>query len=108
MSTQEDTTNGNYAENAILTSMLGNHPRVKILAVLLKTGRDVNVSQIAEQAGMSRSTVYNHIDSLLDIGVIEQTRKIGGSPLYQLDEDSEPAKRLGQLEWSLLDEFSTE
>jgi len=97
-----------YAESAVLTAMLGDNPKVKILSVLLKTGRDINVSQIADQAGMSRSTVYEHIDGLQAISVVEKTREVGGSPLYQLNRDSEAAEYLGKLEWALLDEFADE
>jgi DNA-binding transcriptional ArsR family regulator len=97
-----------FAEEAALTDLLGANPKVKILAVLLSEGRDINISRIADQAGVSRSTVYDHIDDLQDLGVVEQTRTIGGSPLYQLNKDSETAKQLAQLEWSLLDEYDEE
>lgn len=97
-----------FADQTALTSLLGDHPKVKILAVLLSEGRDINVSQIAEQAGMSRSTVYKHMDDLRDLGVVEKTREIRGSPLYQMNRESETAKKLGQLEWSLLDQFEAE
>ena len=94
-----------FAEQTALTQLLGDHPKVKILVVLLSEGRDINVSRIAEQAGMSRTTVYNHIDDLRDLNVVEKTRELGGCPLYQLNRSSEVAKKLGQLEWELLDEF---
>lgn len=97
-----------YADETALTDLLGDNPKVKILAVLLSEGRDINVSRIAEQAGVSRSTVYDHIDNLQALGVVEQTRKIGGSPLYQLKKESEAAKKLAQLEWALLDEYEKE
>lgn len=94
-----------YAEQTALTKLLGDHPKVKILSSLLSEGQDINVSQIADLTGMSRSTVYNHIDELINLNVIEHTRDIGGSPLYQINRDSEPGKLLAQLEWKLLDEF---
>ena len=97
-----------FAEEAALTSLLGTHPKVKILVVLLSEGRDINVSEIAKQAGMSRSTVYNHLGALQELGVVEKTREIRGSPLYQLNRESEVAKRLGELEWTLLEEFEVE
>lgn len=103
-----DTENDSFAEQTALTDLLGNHPKVKIISVLLSEGRDINVSQIAEQAGMSRSTVYDHLDDLCEIGVVEQTRKIGGSPLYQLNRENPVSKDLGQLEWDLLDVMSEE
>jgi len=99
---------GSFAEQTALTELLGNHPKVKILAVLLSEGRDINVSQIAEQAGMSRSTVYDHIEDLQAMEVVEQTRKISGSPLYQINKDSDVAEQLHKLEWTLIDSVASE
>lgn len=94
-----------FAEQTALTSLLGDHPKVKILAVLLSEGRDINVSQIAELAGMSRSTVYDHISALQEVGVVKLTRKVGGSPLYEINEESDIAECLAKLEWVLLDYY---
>ena len=99
---------GSFAEQTALTELLGNHPKVKILAVLLSEGRDINVSQIAEQAGMSRSTVYDHIEDLQAMEVVEQTRKISGSPLYQINKHSDVAEQLHKLEWTLIDSVASE
>lgn len=97
-----------FSEQTALTQLLGNHPKVKILAALLSEGNDINVSRIAELAGMSRSTVYNHIDHLINLGVVEHTRDISGSPMYEINRDSEVAKDLAQLEWNLIDELADE
>lgn len=96
-----------FAEQAALTTLLGNHPKVKIISVLLSEGRDTNISHIAEQAGMSRSTVYKHIDDLRDLNVVEKTREISGSPLYQMNRQSDVAKKLAQTEWALVDEVAS-
>jgi len=111
MSVKHSTPNGDensYAEEAALTDLFGDHPKTKILAVLLGESRDVNITRIAEMSGMSRSTVYEYVDDLRDLGVIKQTRKVGGSPLYQLNRDSNVAKKLAQLEWDLVDVFDEE
>lgn len=96
---------GSFAEDSALTSLFGTHPKTKILAALLSESRDVNVTRIAELAGVSRSTVYDHLDDLEELRVVEQTRTVGGSPLYQINRNSDVAKKLAQLEWDLLDEF---
>lgn len=108
MSVENVTPNGNessYAEEVAFTDLFGDHPKTKILAVLLGESRDVNITRIAEMGGMSRSTVYEYVDDLLDLGVIEQTRKVGGSPLYQINRDSDVAKKLAQLEWDLVEVY---
>ena len=93
---------GAFAEQATLTSVIGTHPKAKILAVLLSEGRDISINDIAEQAGMSRSTVYDYIDDLIDFGVVVQTRKVGKSPLYEINRNSEAAKNLARFERALI------
>lgn len=103
--TSENTEDTTFAEESALTDLFGDHPKTKILAVLLSEARDVNITRIAELGGMSRSTVYKHVEDLQELGIVEQTRKIGGSPLYQLNRESDVAEKLGQLEWDLLDVY---
>lgn len=97
-----------YTDNAALVQLFGDSPKVKILAVLLQQGRDTNVSTIAEIGGMSRSSIYRYIDDLIDLGVVEKTREIGGSPLYQINKDSPVSQKLAELEWELVDEIAKE
>lgn len=98
-----------YSENTVLTDLLGDNPKVKILATLLsETDQDINVTQIAELAGVSRSTVYDHLDDLLELNVVEHTRDVGGSPMYRLNRESDVAEDLATLEWDLLSAVSSE
>ena len=90
-----------YADDAPLTVLLGNSARVQILsAFVADRGRDLSTSEIARFAGVARSTVYDHLDALLELGVVEHTRdtQAGHSPRYQLDEESEIATKLYKLE----------
>ena len=98
-----------YAENAALTKLFGTTPKVKIITALLaESDHDCNITQIAELAGIHRTTVYDHLEDLLDLGVIEETRMIGGSQLYRIDRESTVAKDVAQLEWDLLDVITEE
>ena len=106
MATSGETTsqNGSYAEGSVLTLLLGNNPKVKILASLLsENDHDINATDIARLAGVSRSTVYRHLDDLQELGVVVHTRDVGGSPMYRINRDSQVAEDLAQLEWDLLD-----
>lgn len=40
--------------------------------------------------------------------MVEQTREVSGSPLYQIDRDSPVAERLAELEYDLVDEIADE
>lgn len=93
-----------YSEETPLTILFGDGPKVRILAALLADPElDHNVTEIAEMAGVSRNTVYRHLDDLLDIGVVRKTRETGGSPRYKIDKENPAAKKLAELEWELVD-----
>lgn len=93
-----------YAEGTALTKLLGEGPKVKILAAFLaEPDLDHNVTDVARLAGVTRKTVYSHLDDLLELGVVEQTRETGGSPRYKIDTDDAAAKKLAELEWELVD-----
>lgn len=94
------------AEDTVLTDVIGNHAKVKLLVVLLSHhDRDLNPTEISRMAGIDRSTFYEHVDDLLAYGLIEQTRTVGNSPMYRIDRDSAAAEALAQMEWALLDQI---
>lgn len=77
----------------------GRPARAKILGVLVaERGRDLSKSEIARQAGIARSTLYNHLDELEILGVVTHTRTSGASERYQLNENSDVADLLYKLE----------
>ena len=90
-------------EGSVVIDVLGDHPKTRILlAVLTDPDRDYNMSEIAELADTDRSTVYRHIDDLLAIGVITQTRKVGNAPMYQLNQENGAAEAFGTFEWEVI------
>jgi predicted ArsR family transcriptional regulator len=93
-----------YAQGTVLTDLLGESAKVKIIAALLSENDvDLNATQIADLAGIHRTTVYDHLEDLQRLTVVEQTRTVGGSPMYKIDRNSDVAEGLAQLEWDLLD-----
>jgi len=92
-----------FADNAPLMNLFGTPARTPILSVFVdEKDYDLNVSEIADQAGVARSTVYTHLDDLEALGVIEATRETGNSQRYQLNTDSPIAERLTELEGLVL------
>ena len=92
-----------YAEDTPLTHLFGTPARTKIIAALLsEKGRDLNTSDIARLAGVARSTVYAHLDDLDALGIVEQTRTIGDSPMYQVDTGSELVEHIVAIEGLVL------
>lgn len=95
----EDGDLDSYAEDSPFMPLFGQPARTKILAAFVsERGRDLNVSYVAKLAGVARSTVYDHLDELRELGVVEHTRDVGGSPMYQLNENDEIAEQLVKLE----------
>lgn len=93
-----------YGEGQMITEVLGDHPKTKMLAVLLSTGQDLTITQLANQSGITRTTVYRHIDPLLKVGLIEESRTDGNSTYYQINQESDLARELARFEWELVDE----
>lgn len=92
---------GAYGEDAPLLALFGTPSRTKLISVFVaEKGRDLTVSQLARQAGVSRTTVYDHLDDLLELGVVEETRTTndGHSTLFQLNADSDIAELCYELE----------
>jgi DNA-binding transcriptional ArsR family regulator len=103
--TPDDATSDDaYADGAALALLLGDGPKVRMLsAFLAEPDFDHTVTEIADLAGVSRNTVYRHLDDLRDLGVVVETRESGGSPRNQIDVDNPAAKKLAELEWELID-----
>lgn len=101
MATSKIDGDGSYADDAPLMALFGTPARTKLVSVFVaERGRELTVSQLSRQAGVSRTTVYEHLDTLLELGVIEETQATndGHSPLYRLDEDNDIAEHCYMLE----------
>ncbi len=84
-----------------LSALFESPARVRIIgAFVAERGRDLGVSGVARLADVVRSTVYRHLDDLERLGIVEHSRDVqaGHSSMYQLDEDSDIAELLYQLE----------
>ena len=98
MSTQTESEDA-FADGHPYMDLFGSPGRTKLLAAFVsERTRDITVSYAAQLAGIARSTVYDHIDELEAMGVIKQTRKMGGSTYYTLNNDSDLANELYRLE----------
>lgn len=66
-----------YADDSPFDALFGQPARTKILAAFVsERGRDLNVSYVAKLAGVARSMIYDHLDELRKLGVIEHTRDV--------------------------------
>lgn len=101
LTTTEEDAGGEMARRGPLITLLSGPARVRILeSFVAERGRDLSVSDVARLSDTARSTVYRHLDDLQELGVVEHTRTTasGHSARYQLNEDSDIAELLYQLE----------
>lgn len=88
-----------FADGHPYMGVFGSPGRTKILAAFVsERGRDITISYAAQLAGVARSTVYDHIEELENMGVVKETRKMGQSQYYTLNNDNDLAHELYRLE----------
>ena len=70
----------------IVTKAIGKSPKIKVLEFLIE-GRelDYSVSDIAEGAGIGRTTLFRIWNDFVELGIVKHTRDIGNAKLYKLN-----------------------
>ncbi|WP_247005106.1 winged helix-turn-helix domain-containing protein [Halosolutus gelatinilyticus] len=92
-----------FAGGTPLAELFLNSDRTKLISVFVdERERDLSISEVAQQAGVAQSTVYDHLDYLEGLEIIKETRETGPSTRYQLNEESEIAEKLYQLDGLVL------
>ena len=70
--------------------VLHGRARMKIIAAFLDTHhRDIHITELSDRSGVARSTIYDHIDELVEHGVVTETREMGDMQMYQINAESE-------------------
>jgi DNA-binding transcriptional ArsR family regulator len=79
-----------------LTHIFGDSSRMKILEYFLEfPANEFTPSELVRDIGMSRSTVFRELDSLIGDEMLIQTRKQGKSPVFKIN-PANPIVRLIQ------------
>lgn len=104
------TEGGSYADESVLVELLGDNPKVKIIAALLSEGGyEVHISQLAEMAGLARQTIHDgHLEELLEWGIVEEGREVGSYQLYRLNVENPLVAELSLFQEELVFEQSDE
>ncbi len=80
-------------------------PIAKIIEFLLDNPvMDYSKTDLAEQTGVSRSTLYRKWSVLEELSIIEKSRKYQNTQLYKLDTNSSIVNELGRLKRELEEE----
>ena len=82
----------------IFTRAIGNTPKIKVLEFLIE-GRelDYSISDIAEGAGIGRTTLFRIWNDFVKLGIVKHTRDIGNAKLYKLNLANPFAKKMAEL-----------
>jgi len=85
-------------EVTIFTKAIGNTPKIKVLEFLIE-GRelDYSISDIAEGAGIGRTTLFRIWNDMISTGIIKHTRDIGNAKLYKLDIENNFVRKMVEL-----------
>lgn len=89
----------------MLTEIFGeNCKRTMVLEILITHPySEYTKKDIADSAGISRTTLDTFIDKLLEVGIIKKTAKIKNGYLYQINLDSPITKALDSFQNQLAD-----
>ncbi len=79
----------------VFTQALGNSPVIRILDFLIE-GRDLDYSltDIAENAHVSWSTLHRVWNNLIQTKMVKPTREIGRAKLFKLNQENPAVKKL--------------
>lgn len=84
-------------------------PLAKVVDFLLENPvMDYSKTDLADEAGVSRSTLYRKWDVLEGLSILRESRKYQNTQLYELDTDSPIVNELGRLKRRLEERTSIE
>ena len=85
-------------EETIFTRAIGNTPKIKVLEFLIE-GRelDYSISDIAEGAGIGRTTLFRIWGDMISTGIIKHTRDIGNAKLYKLNIENNFVRKMVEM-----------
>lgn len=97
-----------YVDRAGLVRLFGSPGRVKMIEAFLKADdEELTGADVAEMAGIDRSTVSRNVDELIELGLIERTRRVGNSKLYRLDDGHPISETLAGARGAFLSRIET-
>ena len=89
----------------VLSELFGDCPQVNIVETFAENHEDtLSGPDIARMTGVTKATVYAHINRLLKEGIIIKAKKVGKTQLYQLNNDNPKAKIILMLERFIVSE----
>jgi len=83
---------------SLFIAFMGDSPTVRVLDFLLTERElDFSITDMADNSGIGRATLYRIWDSLITHKIIVHTRKIGKAKLFRLNMENPKIKKLIEL-----------
>jgi len=85
-----------YADDLPLVELFGDTARARLLSVFAtKRSREFTITELAEETGLTRASVYDHIDDLVELSAVEAI-DVGKRTRYRTA-DSDVAEKCYEL-----------
>lgn len=85
-------------DKSLFIEFMGDSPTIRILDYLLTMGElDFSITDMAENAGIGRATLYRIWDSLIKYNIILHTRDIGKAKLFKLNSENKKIQKLQEI-----------
>lgn len=85
-------------DKSLFIEFMGDSPMVRVLDYLI-THREVDfsITDMAENAGIGRATLYRLWDNLINNKIIKHTREIGKAKLFMLNTENKKIQKLIEI-----------
>ncbi|MBW2975115.1 hypothetical protein KY366_05350 [Candidatus Woesearchaeota archaeon] len=85
-------------DKSLFIEFMGDSPTIRVLDYLLTERElDFSITDMAENAGIGRATLYRIWDNLVKNKIIVHTREIGRAKLYRLNTANTKIKKLIEI-----------
>ena len=85
-------------EKSLFVEFMGASPMIKVMDYLITERElDFSITDMAENAGIGRATLYRIWDDLIENKIILHTRDIGKAKLFKLNVEDSKIKKLIEI-----------
>ncbi len=94
-------------EKSLLLEFLGDTPLLRIIDFLIENRIfDYTKTEIAENAGISRASLYKVWPMVEQYDLVKKSRKIGNTILYKLNKENPVVQELIELDFKISKEYA--
>ena len=85
-------------DKSLFIEFMGDSPTIRVMDYLLTMGGlDFSITDMAENAGIGRATLYRIWDNLILYKIIIHTRDIGKAKLFKLNSENKKIQKLKEI-----------